>query len=450
MKRKLKSLQIPVMHLILAFILVFILLPGVKSQERPVPMPETEVALVIDSLITMLNREYVFPDKAKEMSELLQDNLKTGAYKQITDHEAFAEKVTKDLQSVSHDLHLRVNYSPENISSFRKQAANTDKEAVEEETMKELSSRNFGFKEVKIMDGNIGYLKFNSFVEARYGAPTAAAAMQMLAYTDALIFDLRENGGGSPSMIQFITSYLLEDDTHLNSFYWRPTDEMQQFWTLPYVPGKKMTATDVYILTSKNTFSAAEEFTYNLKNLRRAVIVGEVTGGGAHPVDMMIINDNFVISMPKGRAINPITKTNWEGTGITPDYQVSATTALDKAMEIVFDSLARKTQDPGKKFQYQWQLDVLKAKSNPPVISESTMKNYAGVYEFRTITFENGDLYYRREGRPKFKMVPMNETTFMFSEINYFRLRIILEKNKAVAIEGLYDNGETDKNQRTK
>ena len=450
MKINYRIMHVVSLKMIFAIMLSAGLTTGVFAQDKPLPMTPTEQALVTDSLVIMLNREYVFPDKAKEMADLLQKNLKAGIYTTISDPGKFGEKITQDLQSVSHDRHLRVDYNPEEIAGFRKQTANTDKEAVERETIKELSSRNFGFKEVKIMDGNIGYLKFNSFVDARYGAPTAAAAMQMMAYTDAIIFDLRENGGGSPSMIQFITSYLVDESTHLNSFYWRPTDEMQQFWTLPYVPGKTMPGVDVYVLTSNNTFSAAEEFTYNLKNLKRAVIIGETTGGGAHPVDWMIINDNFGISMPKGRAINPVTKTNWEGTGITPDYQVAANAALDKALEVAFDSLMRKSDDPDKKFQYQWTLDGLKAKSNPAHIEESVMKKYAGVYEVRTLTFENGNLYYQREGRPKFRMIPMNETTFMFEEIKYFRLKVIVENDKAVAIEGIYDNGMTDKNLRTK
>jgi hypothetical protein len=436
--------------IILAIMLIIGLSAGVKSQDTPPPVSAEEQALVVDSLVVMLNREYVFPEKAKEMSKLLQKNLKDGEYKQYTKPEKFGQKITTDLQSVSHDLHLRVMYGPEEIAEYRKQTENIDKEAVEEETIKKLSARNFGFKEVKILDGNIGYLKFNSFVDAKYGAPTAAAAMQMMAYTDAIIFDLRDNGGGSPSMIQFITTYLMDDYTHLNTFYWRPTDELQQFWTLPYVPGKTMPEVDVYVLTSNRTFSGAEEFTYNLKNLKRAVIIGEVTGGGAHPVDYMIINDNFGISMPKGRAINPITKTNWEGTGITPDYQVAAPAALDKALELALDSLMRKTEDPDKKFAYQWSLEGLQAKTNPPKIEESVMKKYAGTYEIRTLTFENGDLYYQREGRPKFRMIPMNETTFMFDELSYFRLKVIVENGKAVAIEGIYDNGRTDKNLRTK
>jgi retinol-binding protein 3 len=435
--------------IIFTILLILGFLPFVKSQVTLSSVNAQEQVLVVDSLVVMLNRDYVFPDKAKEMGELLNKNLNDGAYRQITEPAKLAEKLTADMQSVSHDLHLRVMYGPENIKIQRAQEANADKDAVDKEIFKDLSANNFGFKEVKILDGNIGYLKLNSFVDAKYGAPTAAAAMQMMAYTDAIIFDLTDNGGGNPSMIQFITTYLMAEPTHLNTFYWRPTDELQQFWTLPYVPGKMMPKTDVYILTSNRTFSGAEEFTYNLKNLKRAVIVGETTGGGAHPVDFVIINDNFAISMPKGRAINPITKINWEGTGVSPDYQIAAHAALDKALALAYDSLMRKAIDPDKKFRYQWALDGLQARTNPPKPEVTLMKKYAGVYGIRTITFENGELYYQREGRPKFQMVPMNETTFMFDEIPYFRLKFIVENGKSVAIEGIYDNGDTDKNPRT-
>jgi retinol-binding protein 3 len=444
-----KNFHVSPMNFIPAILLITCLSTGVKSQVTLPAVSAQEQSIVVDSLVTMLNRDYVFPDKAKEMGGLLKKNLKEGVYKPITEPGKLAEKLTADMQSVSHDLHLRVMYGPENIKLQRSQEKNSDKEAVEKEIVKNLSANNFGFKEVKILDGNIGYLKFNSFVDAKYGAPTAAAAMQMLAYTDAIIFDLRDNGGGNPSMIQFITTYLLNEPTHLNTFYWRPTDELQQFWTLPYVPGTKMPKTDVYILTSNRTFSGAEEFTYNLKNLKRAVIVGETTGGGAHPVDFMIIDDNFAISMPKGRAINPITKTNWEGTGVSPDYQVAAPAALDKVLALAYDSLVRKSTDPDKKFRFQWALDGLQGRTNPPVVEEKLMKNYAGVYGIRTVSLENGKLYYQREGRPKFEMKPLNETTFMFDDLPYFRLKVIVDNGKAVAIEGLYDNGDTDRNART-
>jgi hypothetical protein len=440
--------RLAVTVLVTAMILSFSL--ATYSQDDKVVLEQEEKALVIDSLLTMLNRDYVFPDKAREMGELLSKNFKEGIYNDYNDPGEFATRITEDMRSVSHDKHLWLGYSPEQIALLRQMLENENTDVGDEEMIKRLSKSNFGFREVKILDGNIGYMKLNSFVNAKYGAPTAAAAMQMLAFTDAIIFDLRDNGGGSPSMIQFLTTYLVRESTHLNTFYWRPTDELQQFWTMPYVPGKHMPDVDVYVLTSQYTFSGAEEFTYNLKNMERAVIVGETTGGGAHPVDRLIINDGFGVSMPKGRAINPITETNWEGVGITPHYEVSSPDALDKALELAYDSLMRKTDDPERLAEYQWKKDALKAKLEPVKLDESTMKKYTGTYEVRTLSLENGDLYYQREDRPKYKMIPMNETTFMFEEVPYFRLKVILENGKPVAVEGIYDNGRTDRHERTK
>jgi C-terminal processing protease CtpA/Prc len=156
--------------------------------------------------------------------------------------------------------------------------------------------------------------------------------MTLLAHTDALIVDLRQNGGGDPEMIALITSYLFDQMTNLNNMYWRDGDRTQQFWTLPYVPGPRYGGNKpVYVLTSNDTFSGAEEFAYNLKNLKRATIIGEVTGGGAHPVGGFAIGPHVGARIPVGRAINPISGTNWEGTGVTPDIPVPQADALRTA-----------------------------------------------------------------------------------------------------------------------
>ncbi|TFG81007.1 MAG: hypothetical protein E4H23_00545 [Chrysiogenales bacterium] len=226
-------------------------------------------------------------------------------------------------------------------------------------------------------------------------------------------------------------------------------EKTEQFWTLPYVPGSKLAETDLYVLTSRYTFSGAEEFTYNLKNMKRATIVGETTGGGAHPVRMEILNDNFGIGVPFARAVNPISKSNWEGTGIEPDVKVPAARALAKARNLALEKLAAKEKDERIKSTYQWALDGLQAELHPAVFTEETLKSYAGDYGPRKITFENGSLFYQRENGAKMKMIPMNEDYFRFEEIEYFRLKIVKKDGRVTGLEGRYDDGTIDANPKT-
>jgi C-terminal processing protease CtpA/Prc len=308
---------------------------------------------------------------------------------------------------------------------------------------------NFNFKEIKILPGNVGYLKFNSFPDASTAGPTAIAAMNFLSHTDALIIDLTDNGGGSPSLIQLITTYFFEEPKHINSFYIREGDKTEQFWTLTFVPGERMPETDIYILTSGFTFSGAEEFTYNLKNMKRAVIVGETTGGGAHPVNEHIINDNFGISVPFGKAVNPITNSNWEGTGIEPHVKAEKSKALDVAYVMALDSLLTKEENEDVKQELAWAKEGLQAKLYPFMLDEKKFKDFVGVYGPRKITLEDGQLYYQRDNRPKMKMIPMSEDMFMLDDLAYFRLKFIRENGRIVALEGHYDNGTVDKNDKS-
>ena len=419
-----------------------------QKDQPDIKLTNPEKIQVVDSISKFMADKYVFPDMGKKMGELVTINLKNGAYDRITNPGDFAGKLTEDLRTVNNDKHISVQFNPEYIAMVKKANADENNKELEEYEKRKDEYSNFNFKEMKILPGNVGYLKFNSFKDASVAGPTAIAAMNFLAHTDALIIDLTDNGGGSPSLIQLITTYFFEEPEHLNSFYIREGDKMEQFWTLPYVPGPKMTNTDIYVLTSGYTFSGAEEFTYNLKNLKRATIVGETTGGGAHPVDMHIINDNFGMSIPFGRAINPITNTNWEGTGVEPDVKVSKDKAMETAYMLALEKRLEKEENKDIRNSLSWTIDGIKAKQNTVNIDDKTMKAYVGTYGPRNITLEDGQLYYQRENRPKMKMVAMKEDLFMFDDINYFRLKFIKEGNKVVALEGNYDNGRTDRNEK--
>ena len=282
---------------------------------------------VIDGILKRLNQSYVFPEVAKKMEVSLRERVDKKEYDQITSARDFAKKLTEDLQAVSKDKHLRVRYSHKAIPERGERREPTAEER--EERKRDLTWMNHGFSKVERLKGNLGYLEFLNFMDEELGGDTVAAAMNFVNGTDALIIDMRNNGGGNPAMVALVCSYLFgPEPVHLNDLYWREGNRTDEFWTKKELAGKRYLNKDVYVLTSKRTFSGAEEFTYNLKNLKRATIIGETTGGGAHPGGGFRISEHFGMFVPTGRAISPITKTNWEGTGVTPDVSVPAEQAL--------------------------------------------------------------------------------------------------------------------------
>ena len=282
---------------------------------------------VVDAILKRLNDSYVFPEVAKKMEQSIRERVEKKEYDQITSAKEFSKKLTDDLQAVSKDKHLRVRYSHQVIPERGPRREPTAEE--QEQRKRDLTWMNHGFGKVERLRGNIGYLEFFNFADEELGADTVAAAMNFVNGTDALIIDMRNNGGGNPAMVALVCSYLFgPEPVHLNDLYWREGNRTDEFWTRKEVSGKRYVNKDVYVLTSKRTFSGAEEFTYNLKNLKRATIIGETTGGGAHPGGGFRISEHFGMFVPTGRAISPITKTNWEGTGVTPDVAVPADQAL--------------------------------------------------------------------------------------------------------------------------
>ncbi len=425
----------------------------VWAQDQELQTRPVDAALqaeIIDSVAAALNEVYVFPDVAKDMEKFIRKQHKQKVYQNLTDISAFAEKLTEDLRSISHDRHLGVQHVPDEY--FDRLTADTLTDEARAAELAEAQEDNFGWRELKWLPGNIGYVKFNQFADSKNAGGTAIAAMNFLAHCDAIIFDLRENGGGSPSMIQLISSYFFDESVHLNSFYIRKEDTIQQFWTQEYVQGPRMNDAEVFVLTSGYTFSGAEEFTYNMKNMKRGIIIGETTGGGAHPVTRRgFPNLNLGMSLPFGRAINPISGTNWEGTGVEPDIAVLAAEALDVAIIEAAKALQAKTDNEERKFQLGWIIAGKEAARNPLSVTPEELQPFVGTYGPRAITLENGELYYQREDRPKYRLIPMGNDTFMLDGLDYFRLQFGRDETGAVAeLIGLYDNAQKDGNPKDK
>jgi len=245
----------------------------------------------------------------------------------------------------------------------RRQVTGEERKKLEEEWYQEMRKTNFGFKKVEILDGNIGYLQLLDFGETRYAGEILVGAMCFLANTDALIIDLRQNGGGYAWTVQLLASYFFAENTdpvHLEDIYTRPENVTRNLLTLPYVPGKRMADKDLYILTSKRTFSAAESFTYAMKNIKRATVIGENTKGGAHPTSDYLIIKDFILTVPTGRSISPITKTDWEGVGVKPHIEVEAEKALNRAHILAIEKKIKKTSDKENKKKLVLLLNKLK------------------------------------------------------------------------------------------
>ena len=437
---------------VLTLLAVLFVIPGARAQspaEDVVPCDAAMRAEIIDSVSAALIQTYIFLDVAREMEQHVRQRQRDGAYDEVNTVPEFTQVLTQDLRSISHDRHLSVGYVPPEMVA--RMTSDVDGEELERERAEALARSNYNFKKIEIMPGNVGYLRFDSFVDASRSGPTAIAAMNFLANTDALIIDLRYNGGGSPSLIQLIYSYFYDEPTHLNSFYVRETDEWQQFWTQAHVEGPRMTDVDLYVLTSERTFSGAEEFSYNMKNLGRGTLVGDTTGGGAHPVnERLFANLSVAMALPFGRAVNPISGTNWEGVGVIPDVAVPSAGALEHAYLLAVRNLKADATDEHRAASLEFVISGLEAKLNPVTVSGDVLASYVGTYGPRRLSFEDGQLWYQRQGNPRMRAIPLTETLFGFAEIDYFRIEVVLDQSgQPLKLIGRYDNGDTDESPRS-
>ncbi|MEY9932996.1 hypothetical protein ABH926_007649 [Catenulispora sp. GP43] len=278
---------------------------------------------IIEAAVQRLTDEYIFPDKATLTAGALTAALSAGDFDALNGP-ALCTRVTEIFFEHCADKHLRLIWSeePQDLDE-------SDSDALFNAL---ITAENHGIRRVERLEGNIGYLDLTMVTDASAGAPAIAAAMELVANTEALIIDLRANRGGAPNGVQLWCSYLFpDDDTHLNDIYSRVEDGTRQYWTLAHVDGRRYLDRPVYILTSGTTFSGGEELAYNLKTQKRATLIGETTRGGAHPTEWYPLTPHIMVSIPNARSINPVTGTNWEGVGVEPDVAVSAEEAFEVA-----------------------------------------------------------------------------------------------------------------------
>ncbi|HYC31361.1 MAG TPA: S41 family peptidase [Gemmatimonadales bacterium] len=319
-------------------------------------------ARVIGGVLGRLEEGYVFPEKATAMSRAVRERARAGAYDRVSSARAFADSLTEHLRAVSHDRHLRVVYRRDGLPD---QPPDAEPSAEERRREVEFGRQvNYGLERAERLPGNVGYLEIRSFnFEAAAVDSALAAAMNFLSGTDALIIDVRRNGGGDPNMVAAVCSYLMPAGTLINRFYRRKGELWEEFRTGTPSGRHYGTERPVYVLTSDDTFSGAEEFAYDIQTQRRGRIVGDTTGGGANPGGMRRVSDGFGVWVPTGRAVNPVTGTNWEGVGVRPDVPVPAADALREAHRLVLEAMLATERDAARRALLQQALDDLRPAS---------------------------------------------------------------------------------------
>lgn len=352
------------LKLFLTLILLFP--PGLAfTQSAPSAREKDEV---IENIKAIIDAKYVFADQTESINGSLQDVSRAGRYDSITDHKAFAEALSEDLVGITNNKHFLVTYNPKLVANrrARRARANQEQEGSSEEEVQENDEEaidwnrwyavqeNYGFEKVKILNGNIGYMKLNLFQPIDWVRPTIDASMGFVANTNALIIDLINNGGGYSPSDAYLASYFFDEEPTLwSSSYDRPTNETDSVYTFQDVGGEQRYLNKpVFILVGENTFSLGEKFAYGMKHFGKATIVGQTSAGAAHAIDFLELNDNYLIQIPVEYDIHPVTKTDWEGTGVVPDITTPEDQALRTAHLNALDRLIESTTHEGIKERY--------------------------------------------------------------------------------------------------
>ena len=399
---------------------------GTPPNGSPPPLTAAVRRAVVDSLVARLWRHYVDADTGVLIARRVHDRLAVGAYDTITSPGRFAEALTVDLRSVNDDRHLNVTYNPGSpgarpgpeglrMPAVLPQPVLPTTPPPSSPGADAARRTNYGLGRVDILPGNVGYMDIRGFAGAQMVIPAIKSALEYLQGTDAIIFDLRRNGGGSPFSVNIIISHFTTADT-LASLTVKNRSGNQTFtrYTFATVPGPRRPNVPLYVLTSGATASAGEDFTFVLKNMKRATIVGGTTAGAGHNNAVLDLGEGFNASISFTRVMDPKTGAEWERVGVTPDVPVDQARALDVAHALALKEIAAKEADARWRRILDLTREGIEAQATLRTVAPATLAAYAGEYVGgRVVTVDGGRLMYSpRLGLPPEPLIALNDTTF--------------------------------------
>ena len=396
---------------------------------------------VVSHLKVALQQNYVFPDRIPAISAELDKRVQS----EPISGEQFAVGLAQGLVKASDDLHFSVAFDPDEVAADKRAKA-SDETTTQEQRDSERAD-NFGFRDARRLDGDLAYVRFDFFADPQYAQETAAGAMRFAEGAKGLILDLRYNNGGVLELAQFLMSYLYPAGKEQKFFDYNYTEhgvrvERSQ-WSLAAVPGQRSGTMPVVVLTGSTSFSAAEWMAFSLQRLGRATVIGERTGGGAHPVTRLPIDDRFMLQVPIGQIRDPVNGQDFEGVGVTPDLAVPASGALLAAQKFLLRSRAEVGDSDAR-----WALVPVEFAISGQTSSAKDLDDAVGTYEGRTLRRTATGLAYHWRDHFVLALDPIGKDLFAVEGTDDYRFHLVRENGDVRGLERVWKSGKTAKYRR--
>ncbi len=429
------------LFVVLFAIIVFPFKHNSQNSDFSIITNSTITKAVVDSLSRQILKYYVFKPEAQKMSEFIKLQLSLGKYSTITNPHLLAAQLTDDVRNVHLDEHFHVEFNPKIAHEISGDVEDIPKMVADK--LEEDRAKNFGFKKIEFLNGNIAFLEISSFARLnKFSKQAADAALNFVSNANALIIDLRYGVGGSPEMVNYIVSHFFKSKTRTIDIEIRSENTTLNYATTPDSSQTKLHNIPIFILTSYKTFSAAEGLAFELQYLKRATIVGETTRGGAHTVTYRPLSNGFVADIPFGRAITPDTKKNWERVGVVPDIKETSDNALNKAVTTFFNQQQAKLTDELAIKKSLWQQQIFQAKQSSFEMDTTLVKSIVGNYGSYKITWVNNKLYSQKSGKPNFELTQFSKNAFIPKGNDTFIVNFLQKPEVSLTVN--YEDGHTE------
>ncbi len=400
---------------------------------------------LIRNVCNQIERVYPVEEIGKTTTVGLLRKFKAGEYDKIVSCEEFAARVTADLEDLSRDKHLDLMFDPVQASEIIARDKSKDKQAgTPAAEIENARWENFGFRTIRMLDGQIGYLDLRMFFAATYAGATACAAMEFLSNAKAVIVDLRYNGGGWDDMVTLLASYFVHpEESDVVAITQSTLDKSYSASVLPaFVPGKRLTGIPVYILTSSRTASAAEAFISIVTHLNDSVVVvGQRTAGAENPVEMLALDDQFVLKIPCYKKVFFGGRSGWEGTGLKPDVEAPPDSAFETAYLHALHKLQSTLTGDVAREKIQWAIDGCQAVLGQTTVGIDILRSYAGRYRKANVILEGENLFVQFDNQTRKRLRAISNDYFLIEARDDLRLRFVLDRGRVVAMEKIYSDG---------